>query len=327
MSYLTAFCNSTTDLQAVVSDIDKYDRKRVLPPNWVESGTSNLYYLFNTGYISQLYKDGAEQTSVSDTPNANNEFEWDSNSDRLQFFMGGLSTSSMNSTVFEAGQDWTTLKNTTCKEQASFIRSFLNDRAIYKRGNSNYQGAEDRAYDYVIIKSNAILACADLIRSYDTEKADELYELAMGENGLLTRIKRGDFALWHETTKSTQGQPTISEISINGSTTGYIEDIRMIAGPVFTSYDQVIVEIETGGSFVLGTASPVYYNVFTKNATGLKMTKIVNNKQVNGDYQSLAYGADIRFQCGVFTASDQWLVTFQNDAMPVGSVSTGQVYR
>ena len=327
MSYLTAFCNSTTDLQAVVSDIDKYDRKRVLPPNWVESGTSNLYYLFNTGYVGQLYKDGAEQTSVSDTPNANNEFEWDSNSDRLQFFMGGLSTSSMNSTVFEAGQDWTTLKNTTCKEQASFIRSFLNDRAIYKRGNSNYQGAEDRDYDYVIIKSNAILACADLIRSYDTEKAEELYELAMGENGLLTRIKRGDFALWHETTKSTQGQPTISEISINSNTTGYIEDIRMIAGPVFTSYDQVIVEIETGGSFVLGTASPVYYNVYTKNATGLKMTKIVNNKQVNGDYQSLAYGADIRFQCGVFTAADQWLVTFQNDAMPVGSVSTGQVYR
>ncbi len=28
MSYLTAFCNITTDLQAIVSDIDRYDRKR-----------------------------------------------------------------------------------------------------------------------------------------------------------------------------------------------------------------------------------------------------------------------------------------------------------
>jgi len=328
MSYLTAFCNSTTDLQACVSDIDKYDRKRVLPPNWVESGVTSLYYLFNTGYVGQLYKDGAEQTSVSDTPNANNEFEWDSNADRLQFFMGGLSTSAMNSTVFEAGQDWTTLKNTTCKEQASFIRSFLNDRAIYKRGNSNYQGAEDRDYDFVIIKSNAILACADLIRSYDTEKAEELYELAMGENGLLTRIKRGDFALWHETTKASQGgSPTISEISINANTTGYIEDIKLAAGPVHTSYDQVVVEIQTGGTFALGTASPVYYNVYTKDSTGLKMHKIVDNEQVIGDYQSLAYGAQVRMQAGFYTASDQWLITFQNDAMPVGSVSTGQVYR
>ena len=101
MSRYTAFCNNNTDLQGVLANINDYDRKRVLAPNWVESGTSNLYYLYNAGYVSQLYKDGAEQTSVPDTPNANNEFEYDSGQDRLQFFMGGLTTSSMNATVFE----------------------------------------------------------------------------------------------------------------------------------------------------------------------------------------------------------------------------------
>ena len=331
MSYLTAFCNSTTDLQACVSDIDKYDRKRVLPPNWVATSTSNLYQLSNTGHVSQLYMDGAEMIGIADTPTApssDNQFQSAEADDVVFFYLAGTTASALNSSVFEAGQDWITLKNTTCKEQASFIRSFLNDRAIYKRGNSNYQGAEDRDYDFVIIKSNAILACADLIRSYDTEKAEELYELAMGENGLLTRIKRGDFALWHETTKASQGgSPTISEISINANTTGYIEDIKLAAGPVHTSYDQVVVEIQTGGTFALGTASPVYYNVYTKDSTGLKMHKIVDNEQVIGDYQSLAYGAQVRMQAGFYTASDQWLVTFQNDAMPVGSVSTGQVYR
>ena len=73
MSRYTAFCNNNTDLQGVLANINAYDRKRVLAPNWVESGTSNLYYLYNAGYVGQLYKDGAEQTKVRVTPNANNE--------------------------------------------------------------------------------------------------------------------------------------------------------------------------------------------------------------------------------------------------------------
>ena len=71
MSYLTAFCNITTDLQAIVSDIDRYDRKRVLMSNW-SNPSGNTYRLSNTGYIENLYKDGVEMTKVTDTPNADN---------------------------------------------------------------------------------------------------------------------------------------------------------------------------------------------------------------------------------------------------------------
>ena len=326
MSYQEAFCNITTDLQACLDTIDSYDRKRVLPGNWFTTDTSNLYQLANTGFISQMFVDGVEASMVTDTPNAANEANYSSSTDSVQYFLASSSVSALNGKVIEAGQDWATLKQAVVNEQASFIRSYLNDRAIYKRSNSNYQGPENRNYDFVIIRSNALLACADLVRSMDSEKADQLFDLAMGENGLLTRLKRGDFALWHETTKSTQGDPTISEISVNANTTGYIEDIKMI-GPALTDYDQVIVEIQTGGTFALGTASPVYYNVYVKDSTGLKMHKVVDNQQVNGDYQSLAYGSELRFQTGVYTSSDQYLITFQRDSMPVGSISSGQVYR
>ena len=87
-TYETSYCNTTTDLLFVEPNISQYDGKAVLPSNWVASGTTNLYYLHNSGYVSQLYKDGEEQTSVTDTPNANNEFEYDSGADRTQFFMG-----------------------------------------------------------------------------------------------------------------------------------------------------------------------------------------------------------------------------------------------
>ena len=323
MSYLTAFCNATTDLQAIVSDIDKYDRKRVLMSNWTNP-SSNTYRLSNVGYIENLYKDGVELSKVSDTPDADNEWKYTASTDSVDFYLASSSVSALNSSVFEAGQDWEDLKNRVIKEQADHMRSYLN-RPIYKRNNSNYQGASDRAYDFVVIRCNALLACADLVRSQDSEKAAELDEQVLGDDGLLTKLKRRDYLMWNETTFRTESG-IISEISINSSTTGYIEDIKQF-GPPATDYDEVRVVISTAGTFSPGTASTVKYDVYTKDDTGLRRYKAVDAEVINGDYQPLAYGAAIRFQAGVYTLNDEWSVTFQSDEVQVGSVRSGQIYR
>ena len=325
-SIYSAFCNNSTDLQSVVSDIDKYDRKRVLMTNFVASGTSNLYYLHNAGYVDQLYMDGAEQTKVSDTPNAMNEYEYDSNSDRLQVYIGGSSASDMNTRVFESGQDWSGLKTTVCKEQADLMRSYL-DRPIYKRANTTYQGASERNYDFIVVRINAILACADLVRSHDPDKADEIEAMATNPDGsgLLDNLKRREYVMSNETSFASE-KGVIQEISLNGSTTGYIEDI-MLHGPPNVDYDEVRVVISTGGTFALGTSSPVKYDVYVKNSNGIRMQKVVDAEQVNGDYQSLAYGARIRFQAGVYVADDEWSIIFQSDELPVGTIKSGQIYR
>jgi len=323
MSYLTAFCNITTDLQAIVSDIDRYDRKRVLMSNW-SNPSGNTYRLSNTGYIENLYKDGVEMTKVTDTPNADNEFKYSESTDSVDFFLASSSVAALNSSVFEAGQDWEDLKTRVVKEQADHMRSYLN-RPIYKRGNSNYQGAADRSYDFIVIRCNALLACADLVRSQDSEKAAELDELVLGEDGLLTKLKRRDYVMWHETSfRSESG--VIREVSVNGSTTGYIEDIKMY-GPPSTDYDEVRVVISTAGTFSPGTASTVKYDVFTKDDTGLRRHKSVDAEVMNGDYQALAYGALIRFQAGVYTLNDEWSITFQSDDVQMGTVRSGQIYR
>tara|TARA_Y100001938_G_scaffold149747_1_gene237764 strand:+ start:4227 stop:5201 length:975 start_codon:yes stop_codon:yes gene_type:complete len=324
MSYLEAFCNTTTDLQAIVSDIDRYDRKRVLISNFITTDTTNLYQLMNTGHIEQLYRDGIEMTAVTDSPNADNEYNYSSTTDSFQFFLSSSSVNALNSSVFESGEDWNTLKTKVTKEQADHMRSYLN-RPIYKRGNSNYQGASDRPYDFIVIRCNAILACADLVRSQNPEKADELEERVLGEDGLLVKLKRRDYVMWNETSfRSESG--VIREISVNGSTTGYIEDIKMF-GPPSTDYDEVRVVISTAGTFSPGTASTVKYDVFTKDDTGLRRHKSVDAEVMNGDYQSLAYGALIRFQAGVYTLNDEWSITFQSDDIQVGTVRSGQIYR
>ena len=134
-SIYSAFCNNTTDLQSVVSDIDKYDRKRVLSPNFTTTDTTNLYQLNNTGFIGQLYKDGVEMTIVTDTPNADNEYNYSSSTDSFQFFLASSSVSALNSAVFEAGQDWDTLKSTVCKEQADLIKNTMEKTIILKINN------------------------------------------------------------------------------------------------------------------------------------------------------------------------------------------------
>ena len=324
MSYSEAFCNTTTDLQAVVSDIDRYDRKRVLMNNFITTDTSNLYQLVNTGHVELLYRNGIEMTSVTDTPNADFEYNYSSSTDSFLFFLSSSSVSALNSDVFEAGEDWNTLKTRVIKEQADHIRSFLN-RPIYKRGNSNYQGAADRPYDFIVIRCNALLACADLVRSQDPEKASELDELVLGDDGLLVKLKRRDYVMWNETSfRSESG--VIREVSVNGSTTGYIEDIKMY-GPPSTDYDEVRVVISTAGTFSPGTASTVKYDVFTKDDTGLRRHKSVDAEVMNGDYQPLAYGALIRFQAGVYTLNDEWSITFQSDDVQMGTVRSGQIYR
>ena len=405
MSRYTAFCNNNTDLQGVLANINDYDRKRVLPPNWEQvctiSGSDELYRLHNPGYISNLYIDGRDYETrkltsayTDSTANVNETFlytdttltvtdgsqiaagsfikvgneemlvtaissndltvergmlgtaranhesgtdvyeistpwgdnvEWyyDENDDAL--FL--RAASSPNTSVVEAGQDWDGLKTTVCKEQADRIRSYIN-RPIYKRANSAYQGASDRDYDWILVRINAILAVADLVRSGgDTELADELEAMATNEDssGLLDKLKSREYVLWNETSfRSESG--VIQEVGVNASSTGYVEDVKL-HGPPGVDYDEVKVIISTAGTFTVGSASGVKYDVYVKDSTGLKMSKIIDAQTINGNYQPLAYGAEIRFQAGVYTASDEWAVIFQSDSVAIGSCRSGQVYR
>jgi hypothetical protein len=325
MTRFEAFCNITTDLQAIC-DVDSYDRKRVLPNNWVASGTSNLYYLHNAGYCSAIFMDGAEQTYVSDTPNAMNEWTYQAASDRLDMYIGGSSVADMNSRNWEESQDFATLKTAVVNESADLIRSYIN-RPIYRRKNADLQGASSRDYDFILVRINALLAAADLVRRFDEDKADEIYEKALSPDGegLLDKLKRGEFALWHETTNRSE-DGIVQVVSINGSTTGYPRDIKM-HGPPSVDYDEVRLVISTGGTFAPGTSSPVKFDVYVKNDNGLRMEKVVDAETMNGSYQSMAYGAMVAWQPGVYVADDEFSVIFQSSDVAIGSIKSGQIYR
>ena len=169
-SYQPALCNTTTDLVFIEPNLGEYDGKRVLASNFTTTDTSNLYQLNNTGFISQLYKDGVEMTSVTDTPNADNEYNYSASTDSVQYFLASSSVSALNSSVFEASQDWSTLKTEAVNRASDFVRSYL-PFPIYPNKGVGTTDATGSDYPEVIVRSTAIMAVESLVRPYDFEKS------------------------------------------------------------------------------------------------------------------------------------------------------------
>lgn len=303
-TYETSYCNTTTDLLFVEPNISQYDGKAVLPSNWVASGTSNLYYLHNSGYVSQLYKDGEEQTSVTDTPNANNEFEYDSGSDRTQFFMGGLSVSAMNSTVFESSRDWATLKTEAVKRASDFIRGFL-PFPIYPNKGIGTADAVGNDYPEIIVRSTAIMAVESLIRPYDVEKADEIKSQAINEQGtgFLDMLRTGQVHLYSSESEYKK-RGILRTISTNANTTGGIVDVR---GTPSYEWDKIKIIISNGGTITEGSAnSSVKFNSFVGNENGLKLQQMATDEVIDCYWQLVGHSMYVRFSAGLYTTNDEY---------------------
>lgn len=320
MSRYEAFCNTNTDLSMILPDIDSFDRKRLLQNFVTYSGS--IYVCYDAGYVSQLYIDGLEGTSVSsvDDIDANNKYFYNSTTDALYL----QASSSPNDLVIEASEDWETIKSRVVNEKSDFIRSYLN-RPIYKIKNSNLQGANAREYDYVIIYCNAALAVAELVRTIDIEKANEIEFRIMNDNkdGLLDRIKRGEFQLFNESSERFQNG-VIHFISYNSSSTGSIMDTKGLPN---VSWDDVRLVITTGGTLSPGTASTIKYSVYTKDDTGLRNNLTIENETLTGAYDPLAYGVYFRASEGVYTTNDEFSIILSGLAEDVASVKSRQAFR
>ena len=84
------------------------------------------------------------------------------------------------------------------------MHGFLN-RPLYKRTGTGEQGAIGRDWDWILIYSNAALTVAEIIRSFDPERADTIEQRIIDrENGmgLLDRLKSGSYKLWSEISQS-----------------------------------------------------------------------------------------------------------------------------
>ena len=185
-----------------------------------------------------------------------------------------------NDYLVEVGEDFTTLVTQYRTDASRYLDSML-DPNMPKEAWKDKEGN----FDYIIIRTTALIAANFMIKSHDpnSELANALMEEAMQN---IENINQGKAALsWQVTRDSAQG--VVRDVVY--TTSGSIRPVDT-RGEWIGTYDLVKVKITTGGA--IGTAK---YSVWVKDSDALKNDQVVTDKIINGDYQQLAGGLEIRF--------------------------------
>ena len=281
-------------LKDVFPQVDSFDNKKALY-GWKEV-TTNKYAAHNSGLTTQLFADGedlgAAQSAHTDL-NVEGEWFYNSTEDITYYY----SASDPNDKLMEAGEEFSALITRITANASRYLDAKL-DPNLPREQLKDKEGN----YDYIIIRTTALIAATFLIRSHDptSEVATALMEDAMGN---VDSLNKGGAALsWQTTGDSSKG--IIRDVTYTSAKVRPV-DLRGRASGV--DYDLIKVSISASTAGVIGTAK---YNVYVKDSTGLKKNQVVTERVITGDYQTLAYGLEIRFGGSTDTtqaaASDEW---------------------
>ena len=223
-----------------------------------------------------------------------------------------------NDHLMEAGEAFTAMITQFRTDASRYLDSKLDP-------NLPREQLKDKSgnFDYMIIRSTALIAAAFLIRANDptNEIATALMEEAQGN---IDALNEGKAALsWQNTRDASRG--IIRDVSYTNGSVRPVDTRGMYSG----TFDLIRVKIETGGALD-GTAT---YSVWVKNGDKLgnqQGNQVVTSEKINGDYQALTGGLEIRFagenKTSVATATNEWEIEVMGasehiDASGVKSVS------
>ena len=306
------------ELKRVYPNIDAFDTKTPIY-GWVEVST-NKYASHNSGAVTQLFVDGedlgATQSAHTDL-NVEGEWFYNSAEDVCYYY----SASSPLDKLMEAGEEFTAMITQFRTDASRYLDSKLDP-------NLPREQLKDKSgnFDYMIIRSASLIAAAFLIRATDptNEVASALMEEAQGN---IDALNSGGAALsWQTTRDASRG--IIRDVSY---TDGSVRPVDT-RGTWHGTFDIIRVMVVTGGALD-GTAT---YSVWVKNADKLGIqqgSQVVTAEKINGDYQSLAGGLQIRFagetKTSVATATNEWEIEVMGasehiDASGVKSVQSSR---
>ena len=222
------------------------------------------------------------------------EWFYDSYFDQVVMY----SATNPNDLNMEAGEDFSTLITRITANASRYLDAKL-DPNLPKEQLKDKEGN----YDYIIVRTTALLAAVFLIRSHDptSEVATAMMEDAMGNIDALN--KGGASLSWQTTGDSSKG--IIRDVSYTSGSVRPVDTRGRWSG----TFDLIRVKIETGG-VMDGTAT---YSIWVKDGDKLgnqQGNQVVTSEKINGDYQALAGGLQIRFggssKTSVATATDEW---------------------
>ena len=292
MATSSTYCTHR-DLKDVFPQIDEYDVKTPIYGWVVVSGSK--YAAHNSGLVTQLFVDGESVGSAQSAhTDLNVEGEWFYNStdDVLYYY----SASTPADKLMEAGELFSTLITRIIKNASRYFDSRVDarlprDQWKDKEGN----------YDYLVVRSTALIAAYFLVNSREPGNpiSEQLFEEV---NFNLDRINTGQVKLSYQVS-SDASKGILREVTApQNANPLHIVDTR---GDYYGTYDLLKIIVSTGGA--IGTGK---FDVYGADADNLKATKIVDADIINGRYQTITGGLQIRFagkdDSSVSTANDEW---------------------
>ena len=297
------------ELKRVFPQLDEFDQKSPIY-GWVEVSTSK-YAAHDSGIVTQLFVDGEDlgpaQSAHTDL-NVEGEWFYNSAEDVCYYY----SASTPLDKLMEGGEEFTTMVTQYRTDASRYLDSRL-DPNLPKNQLKDKSGN----FDYMIIRTTALIAASFMIKTKDptSEMAISFMEEA---DKNIDALNNGGAALsWQNTSDASKG--VIRDVTYTGTVRPV--DTR---GRWSGTYDLVKIKIDTTGG-AIGTAT---YSVWVKNGDKLGMnegTQVVTTEIINGDYQALANGLQIRFAGTNFdstaTVNDIWEVEVTGWAEEVDSNS------
>ena len=263
-------------LKDVYPQVDSFDNKRPLY-GWNEVST-NKYAAHNSGLTTQLFANGEDLgPAQSAHTDLNVEGEWFYNSaEDITYY---YSATDPNDKLMEAGEEFSSLITRITANASRYLDAKL-DPNLPKEQLKDKEGN----YDYIIVRTTALIAATFLIRSHDPTSEVAIALMEDAQNNIDSLNKGGASLSWQTTGDSSKG--IIREV---GTISGALRPVDT-RGRWNGSWDLVRLKITTAGA--LGVAT---YSVFTKDSDSLKATEVVSDRKISGDYQPLAGGLQIRF--------------------------------
>jgi hypothetical protein len=288
-----AYCTNR-DLKDVFPSIDEFDTKTTLYGWVVDSGSR--YKSENSGLVTQLFANGENlSTAESSSSNVSSNGKWYYTDDVSYYYNDATNPNDM---LMESGDDWGDIRTRYISNSSKYLDSRLDANLPREQFKD-----QDGNYDYIIVRTTALLTCSFLIRasSPTSEIADALFNEAELN---IASLNEGSTKLsWQTTGDASMG--IIREKTVSGSLR--VVDTR---GAYSGIYDKIGVKITTAG--VMGTAK---YSYWAGNSDNLGSERMNNADTadyvdtVNGTYQPVSGGLSIRFAGDTgdsATLNDKW---------------------
>ena len=315
---------SQSDLEMYYPAYSQFDTKHQIF-SFKTTDTTNQYQAFNTGLITMLYFDGIEGTAVSDSPNADYEFNYSESTDSVQVFH---SSTNPNDMVVEAGIDNATYFDGMLVNASMELNNLLDRRyptpipkyAQYDSNTAYSSSSSSTEYDAIIIKATCYICVANLLRTNSRqEEADYYHGLVtnVDGSGMVDRLNKGEYKLSFEV-DADDSKGKVRTISKSGSM-DIIETGGAYKGEAF---DMLRITCTTAGAYGTAKIKVEYYG--SDKLYGSETTDIT----VTGGLQHIHSGWYCRFQGASMTLSgtaDQWEVEVYSETRKISNAESGAV--